>query len=133
MRILLADNQSKVRFALRALLEQQPGLTIVGEAAEAGDALLQVEAVHPDLVLLDWDLRGPWNNPHLLVGVLDLLPAMQRVCPELRVIALSARPPWRPEPMRLSARPIRRSVCWKLSRPLLSSGMVSRWYHKLSA
>ena len=63
MRILLADNQSKVRFALRALLEQQPGLTIVGEAAEAGDALLQVEAVRPDLVLLDWDLRGSWNNP----------------------------------------------------------------------
>jgi len=40
MRILLADNQSKVRFALRALLEQQPGLTVVGEAAEAGDAFV---------------------------------------------------------------------------------------------
>lgn len=86
MRILLADNQSRVRFALRALLDQQPGLIVVGEAGEAGDTLSQVEAVHPDLVLLDWDLRG---------SVIDLLPAMQSACPELRVIALSARPEMR--------------------------------------
>lgn len=83
MRILLADNQARVRFALRTLLDQQLGLIVVGEAGEAGDTLSQVEAVRPDLLLLDWDLRG---------SVIDLLPAMHSVCPELRVIALSARP-----------------------------------------
>jgi DNA-binding NarL/FixJ family response regulator len=84
MRILLADNQVKVRFALRALLEQQPGLTVVGEAAEAKEVLAQVEAVQPDLVLLDWNLCG--------LATADLLPALRRICPDLRVVALSARP-----------------------------------------
>ena len=83
MRILLADNQTRVRFALRTLLDQQPGLIVVGEAGETGDTLSQVEAVHPDLVLLDWDLRG---------SVLELLPALYHMCPALKVIALSARP-----------------------------------------
>ncbi len=86
MRILLADHQARVRFALRALLDQQPGLTVVGETGEAAETLSQVAAVHPDLILLDWDLHG---------SVIDLLPAMHRVCPELRVIALSARPEMR--------------------------------------
>jgi len=83
MRILLADHQARVRFALRALLDQQPGLTVVGEAGEAAETLSQVTALQPDVVLLDWDLRG---------SVLDLLSAMHSVCPGLRVIALSARP-----------------------------------------
>ena len=34
MRILLADDQTQVRFALRVLLEQQPGLEVVGEATD---------------------------------------------------------------------------------------------------
>ena len=88
MRILLADTQAKVRFALRALLEQQPGLIVVGEAVEAKQVLAQVEAAQPDLVLLDWNLRG--------LAAADLLPALRRICPDLRVIALSARPEMRP-------------------------------------
>ena len=58
MQILLADNQPKVRFGLRVLLERQPGLQVVGEAADAKDLLAQVEADCPDLVLLDWELSG---------------------------------------------------------------------------
>jgi DNA-binding NarL/FixJ family response regulator len=83
---LLADNQARVRFALRALLDQQPGLTVVGEADEAGDTLSQVEVVRPDLVLLDWDLRGlttAW------------LPVLRKARPDLIVVALSARPEMR--------------------------------------
>jgi DNA-binding NarL/FixJ family response regulator len=86
MRILLADHQARVRFALRALLDQQPGLTVVGETGEAAETLSQVAAIQPDLILLDWDLRG---------SVLDLLSALHSVCPGLRVIALSARPEMR--------------------------------------
>jgi len=58
MRILLADDQTKVRSALRLLLEQEPGLSIVGEVAEAEDLLAQVQKTQPDLVLLDWELPG---------------------------------------------------------------------------
>lgn len=84
MRILLADHRPKVRFALRALLEQQPGVKVVGEAADARDLLAQIKATCPDLVLLDWKLRG--------LAAVDLLVALRRVCPDVVVIALSGIP-----------------------------------------
>jgi len=83
MRVLLADDQSKVRSALRLLLEQQPGLSVVSEAAEAEDLLAQVEATQPDLVLLDWELPGLRTD--------DRLSTLRRLCPRLKVIALSGQ------------------------------------------
>jgi len=84
MRILLADNQSRVRFALSSLLEEQPGLVVVGEAADCQAFLAQVKAAGPDLALIDWDLPG--------MAGFDLLAALHRICPGLHVIALSSRP-----------------------------------------
>ena len=56
MRILVADSRPRVRFALRALLEEQTGLRIVGDAAHGQNLLVQVEATHPNLLLLSWEL-----------------------------------------------------------------------------
>ena len=83
MRILLADNQPKVRLALQLLLGQEEGMNVVGEAANAEGLLAQIEATCPDLVLLDWDLPG--------VPMVDLLSALNNTCPALSVIALSWR------------------------------------------
>ena len=58
VRILLADAQPKVRFALRVLLERQPGMDIKGEAANADDLLALMVADCPELVLLGWELPG---------------------------------------------------------------------------
>jgi DNA-binding NarL/FixJ family response regulator len=68
MRVFLADDQAKVRAALRLLLEQEPGLSVVGEVTEAKDLLVQVQVTQPDVVLLDWELPGlratePWIAP----------------------------------------------------------------------
>jgi DNA-binding NarL/FixJ family response regulator len=84
MRVLLADDQTKVRSALRLLLEQEPGLSVVGEAVEAEDLLAQVEATQPDLVLLDWELPGLRTD--------DRLSVLRALCPQLKVIALSGQP-----------------------------------------
>ncbi len=84
MRILLADDQPKVRFALRVLLERQPGLQVVGEAVDARDLVGQVRAVHPDVVLLSWELPG--------LSQFDAISALRKVSPDLLVIALSGRP-----------------------------------------
>ena len=84
MRVLLADDEPKVRSALRLLLEQELGLSVVDEAAEAGEVLGQVQAIQPDLLLLDWELPGQ--------QAADLLPTLHRCCPHLLVIALSGRP-----------------------------------------
>ena len=84
MHIVLADSQSRVRFALRSLLEEQSGLVVVGEAADCQELLAQVESACPDLALIDWDLPG-------MAGA-GLLAALQKTCPGLQVIALSSRP-----------------------------------------
>ena len=84
MRILLADGESNVRYGLRVLLEERPELEVVGEAADTGDLLAQIEAACPDLVLLSWALPGPAGA--------DLLPILRSVCDDVYVIVLSGRP-----------------------------------------
>lgn len=84
MRILLADQEANVRFALRTLLERQPKAQVVGEAANFEALAGQVEATCPDLVLLDWSLSG--------VAADQSLPALRKACPGLAVIVLSGQP-----------------------------------------
>lgn len=84
MRILLADGQPKVRFALRVLLEQRPEFEVAAEAADAKDLLDCVQVDCPDLILLGWELPGRTDG--------DLLAALRQLCPHLAVIALSGRP-----------------------------------------
>lgn len=83
MRILLADDQTKVRFALRVLLERQPGFEVVGEAVDAKGLLAQAEAGCPEVVLLDWELPG------LEAG--ESLASLRKICPDAVVIALSGQ------------------------------------------
>jgi DNA-binding NarL/FixJ family response regulator len=84
LRVLLADDQANVRHALQLLLEQEPGITIVGEAADATGVLLAA-ATHPaDVLLLDWELPG-LPLPHLLK-------LLQFERPSLQIIAMSSRP-----------------------------------------
>lgn len=92
MRILLVDDQSKIRSALRLLLEQEDGMTVVGEVAKAEDLLAQAEATRPDAALLDWELPGLQAADPLTGSVQRLLSELRVRCPQLRVIALSGRP-----------------------------------------
>lgn len=52
IRILLVDDQPVVRRGLRMRLEVEPDLEVVGEAGN-GDILAEVEALSPDVVLMD--------------------------------------------------------------------------------
>ena len=53
LKILLVDDHKVVRLGLRALLDSEPDLSVVGEAATVGDALRAVEQFQPDIVLMD--------------------------------------------------------------------------------
>ncbi len=44
MHVLLAERQSKVRFALRVLLERQPGVVVVGEAVNVEELIAQTRS-----------------------------------------------------------------------------------------
>jgi DNA-binding NarL/FixJ family response regulator len=84
MRILVADEQPKVRFALRILLEQQAGFEIVGETKNAEELLAQTAAKFPEVVLLGWDFPGLEAD--------TLMFALREINPNLWVIALSGLP-----------------------------------------
>ncbi len=52
-RLLLVDDHAVIRSGLRMLLENQPGLEIVGEAGTGRDALALVKELQPNIVLMD--------------------------------------------------------------------------------
>jgi DNA-binding NarL/FixJ family response regulator len=69
--VLLADSRSQVRWALRTVIREEPGLTVVGEASEAGSLLAQAWALRPDLILVEWELPGR-SGPALLSDLREL-------------------------------------------------------------
>jgi DNA-binding NarL/FixJ family response regulator len=81
IRVLIADDHQIVRESLRALLETEPGITVVGEAGEGRTALRLARELVPDVIIMD-------------VGMPDLngIEATHQVVaefPEIKVIALS--------------------------------------------
>jgi two-component system response regulator DevR len=58
LRILLVDDHEVVRVGLRALIERQPGMEVIGEASTVGEAITQAKQLAPDVVVLDIRLPG---------------------------------------------------------------------------
>lgn len=58
IRVLLVDDHEIVRLGLMTLINDQADMEVVGEAGNASDALLQVEKLLPDVVLMDIRLPG---------------------------------------------------------------------------
>lgn len=56
IRVVLVDDHPLVRSGIRALIEMQPDLEVVGEAASAEEAVRRIGFDQPDVVLLDLDL-----------------------------------------------------------------------------
>jgi DNA-binding NarL/FixJ family response regulator len=63
LRLLIADGQGLVRAGLRALLEQQPGLRVVADAATGDEAVAATARMRPDVVLMDLDLPAAGGVP----------------------------------------------------------------------
>ena len=61
VRILVVDDHTIVRQGLRSILDLEPDFTVVGEAAEGGQAVAEATRLRPDVVLLDLKLsdRAP--------------------------------------------------------------------------
>lgn len=68
--VLIADDHPDVANALTALLLAQSDFVPVGAVATARDMLEAVEATHPEIVMVDWELPG--LNPRQAVAALRL-------------------------------------------------------------
>lgn len=84
MRVLLADTKTKIRKALKLLVEQDLGMAVVGEAADADDLYSAIREAEPDLLLLEWELLG--RDPRAALS------GLREEFPRLVILALSGRP-----------------------------------------
>ena len=70
LRVLVADDQDLVRTGLAMILDAQPGIEVVGQAANGHDAVEMARRLRPDVCLLD--IRMPGVNgieaTHMLAG-----------------------------------------------------------------
>jgi DNA-binding NarL/FixJ family response regulator len=79
--VLIADDQALVRVGLRKILDNEPGVRVVGEAADGHDAVAAARTLQPDVILMD--IRMP---------VLDGIEATRRIVgdrPKTRVLILT--------------------------------------------
>lgn len=81
IKILIVDDHVLVRTGLRMLIENEPNMKVVGQAANRSEALIIAETERPNLVLLDIDL-GEENG-------LDFLSELSKTAPDARILVLT--------------------------------------------
>jgi two-component system, NarL family, response regulator NreC len=80
-RVLLADDHETVRQGLKLLLNAQPDIEVVGEAADGHEAVSQVKEILPHVVVMDVSMP--------LLNGLAATRAVKEVAPEVAVVALT--------------------------------------------
>jgi len=79
--IVLADDHTVVRRALRVLLEEETGFEVVAEAGDAEETIRYLRGHKPDVLILDLNMPG---RPSL-----EAIPEMHEVAPETRIVVLT--------------------------------------------
>ena len=58
IRVLLVDDQALLRKGFRMILEEEPGIEVVGEASDGNEAVTLTAELQPDVVLMDVRMPG---------------------------------------------------------------------------
>lgn len=82
IRVLLADDHAVLRAGLTALLNTQPDIEVVGEAADGEETIRQSLRLSPDLVVMDITMPG--------VGGLEATQQLKYQNPKIKVLVLTA-------------------------------------------
>ena len=81
IRLLVVDDHNLFRRGLIALLSQNPGFEVVGEAGDAAEAHRRAADLQPDIILLDNHLPGARG--------VDALPGLREAAPHSRILMLT--------------------------------------------
>lgn len=81
VRVFIVDDHAIVCEGVRQILSMQPDITVVGAANDAEEALKEVKALNPDVVVLDVSM------PRL--SGLDMIPLMKRALPRSHIVIFS--------------------------------------------
>jgi two-component system response regulator NreC len=79
--IVLADDHTVVRRALRVLLEEEPDFEVVAEAEDADGAVRYLRGHKPDVLILDLNMPGRAS--------LEAIPDMHEASPETKIVVLT--------------------------------------------
>ncbi len=81
IKILFADDHKVMRQGLIGIIADQPGIQVVGEAANGEEALLLASQLRPDVVIMDVSMPG--------IGGVEATRRIRAELPEVRIIGLS--------------------------------------------
>lgn len=81
VRVMVVDDHTLFRRGLIALLSRDRRLSVVADAADAGEALRHAKSIQPDVMLLDNHLPG--------VHGIDALPQLLEACPTMKIVMLT--------------------------------------------
>ena len=79
--VYMIDDQAMIRAAFRSLLEEQPGIEVVGDQGDARAGVSEIEELRPDVVLLDITMPG-------LSGI-DAIPLIRKASKNSRIVMLT--------------------------------------------
>ena len=82
IRVLLVDDHAVVRKGMRALLEREPGIEVVGEAEGGDQAVHAADRLRPDVVLMDLEMPG--------IGGIEATRQITTRQPEIRIVVLTS-------------------------------------------
>lgn len=81
-RILIVDDDDRMRDALSLYIGFEDGLSVAGTAGNATEAQSMAEALIPDAIVLDYHMPG--------VDGLDAIPLLRSALPNVRIVMFSA-------------------------------------------
>jgi DNA-binding NarL/FixJ family response regulator len=79
--VLICDDNEAVRALVGIIVDRALGLTVVGEAADGNEAIVEATRLQPDVIILDLAM------PRL--SGLEAIPALRRVAPRAQIIVFS--------------------------------------------
>lgn len=82
IRILITDDHAVVREGLRTLIGTEPGMKVIGEAADGVEAVQLACDLNPDVILMDMAMPR--------MGGLEAIQKIKELCPEARLLVLTS-------------------------------------------